>query len=94
MRRLLAAALIAAATTAACGPSLVWRKPQMTAEQFQKDDAECRFYGQQAGWNASFHVPISVVIHNAYDRCMRERGYRLEPGSGLGAATGPEGLIY
>jgi hypothetical protein len=90
MRRALLTTAVLAGLAAACGPTLVWRKPGWDEAQLRRDDLDCRRRAEDERWVPTIHhtargrgvdqsiqlAPQTTFDYSRFQVCMEELGYR------------------
>ena len=68
MKRFLTLLVMAGFLVVGCAQTRVWTKPDVTRQQFLKDNKSC-------------YVGKAKEQHEEYKSCMRDKGYALVPAS-------------
>lgn len=73
--------VLIAATLVACGPPKAWVKPGVDRAQAQKDYGWCYALGkQEVGYLPDEWIQTApAVMMETIDKCMRGKGYALQP---------------
>ncbi len=71
--------IILALLVSACSPQLYWYKPDISREQFAKDEYSCERDVRSANYpvDLSFAVEQQQALQDMFVRCMQSKGYYL-----------------
>ena len=67
----------------AAGQPKIWNKPGGTAEQFGRDQMQCRQYGMQSAManGLAGNMFVEIWISQETERCLQGLGYSVATGS-------------
>jgi hypothetical protein len=63
---------------AACGPRMMWTKPNWNEQEARRDFYECERDARQSGYFGTGYAGAANMVE-FQKRCLRAKGYRLVP---------------